>query len=259
MANNGKIGGVERTLIVKSVAAAITIDAEKEKKSSIVIAYAVGDLAEDIRFTAIKLPKKNLYRREDILSAICHAENSKDITYVDFDGKDKDIYVCCARTAEAYYFVERDKVRNRFVDGFAEIEAFNLNFETNVTEIKQDISLDIEVTYNIEPALYEKNSVQYAIVNAYNACLLGRAFSRPEFQLETGEEERAKIEIRGVPSRFIDLSTLYIKPEMIEGEKIVSSYITEPINVINGEEMSTKIYRLSYKKSLNDYIIAKAD
>ena len=259
MASNDKIHGVERGLIIRSVAAAITIDEEKEKRSSIIIAYAVGDSAEDVRFVAIKLPKKHLYEREDFLSAICHAENVKNITYVDFDGKDKDIYICRARAGAAYDFVERDKFANRFVDGFAEVESFNLKFETNATDIKTDTKLDIKVDYNIDAVVYPENSLKYAVINAYNACLLGRLFSHEEFQLETGEHLRAKIEIRGISSKFIDLSTLYVKPEIIEGEEFVSSYITEPINVINGEEMSTKVYRLLYKKSLNDYFIVKAD
>ena len=100
MASNDKTQGIKNGLVVKSIGAAAVIDPSKAKNSCIVIAYAKGDTTEDIRFTAIKLPKKNQYEREDFLSAIRHAENVKNLAYVDFDGKDKDIYVCRQRDGE---------------------------------------------------------------------------------------------------------------------------------------------------------------
>ena len=260
MANNDKTQGVENGLIVKSIGTAIAIDAKKEKKSSIIIAYAVGEGTSDIRFTAIRLPKKQLYGTDDFLSAICKAEKVKNITYCDFDGTDKDIYVCRNKDGNVYDYVERDHKTNKYGVGFAEIETSTLKFETNVTEIEDtETVLDIKVTHNIAAAEADPASLQYAVVNAYNACLLGIMFSHEEFQLETGEGKRVKIEVRSTPSRYIDLSTLYVKPEIIEGDKFVNTYVTEPINVINGRDMSTRVYRLAYRKSQESYYIAKCD
>ena len=260
MANNDKKEGVVSGLIVKSIGTAIAIDAKKEKKSSIIIAYAVGEGTSDIRFTAIRLPKKELYEPKDFLSAICKAEKVKEITYCDFDGTDKDIYVCRSKDGNVYDYVERDSKTNKYGAGFAEIEASTLKFETNVTEIEDtEKVLDIKVTYNIAAAEADPSSLQYAVVNAYNACLLGIMFSHEEFQLETGEGKRIKIEVRRIPSRYIDLSTLYVKPEAIEGDNFITSYVTEPMNVINGRDMSTRVYKLAYRKSLESYYIAKCD
>ena len=257
MAGNDKIQGVRCGLVLKSIAAAIAVDVEKEKNSCIIIAYAKGDTIEDIRFTAVKLPKKETYQREDFLSAICHAENVKGLSYVDFDGKDKDIYICRPNEGDVFDFVGRDDIRNRYVDGFAEVEASHLNFTTDTVQVKPGKLLDITVSYSTDGIEFSQNSLQYAIINAFNACLLGRILSREEFHLETGDGSRVKYEIRSVSAKYVDLSTLYIKPEINEGVRFVSSYVTEPMNIINGDEITTRVYRFSYRASFNGYYVTR--
>ena len=144
------------------------------------------------------------------------------------------------------------------MEGFAEIEASNLKFETEVDSIKSGCATAIPVTFNnISTTVYTENSIEYAVINAYNACLLGKVFSKDEFQVETGDGKRAKFEVRSIPGKYVDLSTLYIKPEINEGELFVNSYLTEPMNVINGDDMEVKVYRITYRRNLNDYYIAK--
>ena len=257
MANSDKIAGAVKSVVIKSIGAAIVLDTEKDKNSSVILAYAKGDSAGDICFTAMPLPKKKLYTRSDFLSAICQAENVKNITYVDFDGKDKDIYVCRAKDGNVYDFVERDERENKFSRDFAEIEASCLDFSTEPVSVKHYKPLEVSVRYDRSTPEYPENGIQYAITNAFNACLLGRLFTMEEFQLETGDGERVKYEVRSVPAKYIDLNTLYIKPEVFIGEKRVSTYVTEEMKVIDGVETSTKIYKLAYRPSANDYYITK--
>ncbi|MBO5851992.1 MAG: hypothetical protein J6R29_06650 [Clostridia bacterium] len=258
MSSNERIQGVNSGLIIKSIGTAITLDPPKHKNTSIIVAYLIKDNANDVQFVAIK-PSKKVLTRKEVLSAISKVEGRKEIYYLDFDGKDKDIYVCRENSGEVYDFVERDVASNKYVKGFAEIESAIIPFEADVKDFKINQKLKATVNYTPIAPEYENGSLRYAIINAYNACLLGKAFSREEFHLETGDGERVKVEVRSLRSKYVDLSTLYVKPEAYEGEKLVNSYVTETINVINGNDMEKKTYRLSFKKSLNDYFIAKCD
>ncbi len=257
MAGNDKKHGAFKSIIVKSIGAAIALSDDKKNSSAIIIAYATEDSGNNIGFTALKLNKKRSYTREDFLSAISHAENIPHVTYVDFDGTDKDIYICRGKEGAVYDFVERDNFANRYVDGFAEIEASNLQFETDTETLKFENKSEVSVSYNVLGSNYPENSTKYAIINAFNACLLGRVFSKEEFRLQTGDGKRAKYEIRGIPSKYIDPSTLYVKPERTEGNGFVSSYITEPMNVINGDEVSNRVYKLTYTARISDYYITR--
>ena len=256
MSANDKKQDVARELVINSIGAAIACDFKKEKNSSVIIAYSVGDKNEDVKFTAVRLPKKTM-EREDFLSAIITAEGVRRATYVDYDGKDKDIYICRPRVGEVCDFAARDSVTNRYESGFAEIEASNLKFATEPITVKYGEVLDISVSYSAQGSDYQTSGLEFAIVNAYNACLLGRLFSREEFQLETGDFKRAKIEVRVLSAKFVDLSTLYIKPEILEGDNFVSAYVTEPVNVIDGDDMTAKVYRIEYRASYNGYYISR--
>ena len=258
MASIEKIQGVENGLIIKSIGTAIALDPPKNKNTCIIIAYLITDNVNDVKFIAIKPPKKSL-TRADVLSIISKIEDSKRVFYLDFDGKDKDIYVCREKSGDVYDFVERDLASNKYVDGFAEIESSLLPFVAEIPELKINQLLDAKVEYSVLSSDYESGSLQYAIVNAFNACLLGKVFSSEEYQLETGDGERIKIEVRSIRSKFVDLSTLYVKPETLIGERCVNSYLTETMNVINGYDMEKKTYRLSFKKTLNNYSVAKCD
>ena len=259
MSSKDKSQGVTSGMIVESIACTFAMNVIKRKKPAIIIAYAKGSKIEDIRFVAIDVPKKELYSRNDILAAICRAEKVKKITYCDFDGNDKDIYICRERTGEVYDFVERDNRFNRFLDGFSEIESVNLKFETEAIDIRLGVGFFAKMTYNMEAEVKDRGSLQYALANVYNACLLGRLLSYSEFQLETGDGKRVKYEIRSIPSKYLDLSMLYIKPETYEGEDFVSSYITDPINVIDGTDMTEKVYRLRYRISRSDYYVERCN
>ena len=260
MSGEDKKQGVVNGLVINSIGAAISYDAEKDKNSLIVVAYSKGRSNEDIRFTTIKTPKKTQYTRQDFIDAVRSAEGVRNVTYVDYDGTDKDIYVCRPKEGDVYDFVERDDVRNRYVDGFAEVEASNLKFAVgDITLTKPGKPLEVEVSYNPTGSEYAINGLEFAFINAYNACILGRMFSRDEFQLETGDGGRAKYEVRSVSAKYVDLSTLYVRPECNEGDSFVSSYVTETMNVINGDEMITRAYKITYRASFNDYYLTRTN
>lgn len=261
MSSEDKKQGVVNGVVVNSVGAAIAYDAEKEKNSVIILAYSKGNSNDDIRFTSIKPSKKGLLTRDDFIDAIRSAEKVRNVTYVDYDGTDKDIYVCRPCEGDVYDFVERDDIRNRYVDGFAEIEASNLKFSVdNVTAPSKPMKpLDATVSFSPTGSEYSQNTLEYAVMNAYNACLIGKVFSRDEFRLETGDGGRVKYEIRSVAAKYVDLSTLYVHPEINEGDNFVSSYVTEPMNVINGDEIITRIYKISYRATFDDYYLTRVN
>lgn len=256
MSANDKRQDLVKGVVINSIGAAVAYDLKKEKNSSVIIAYSLGENNGDVKFTAVRLPKKTMVR-EDFLNAIIAAEGVREATYVDYDGKDKDIYVCRPKDGEVYDFVARDNVTNRYTEGFAEVEASNLKFATDPITVKYGERLDISVNYSASSQNYAVNGINFAVVNAFNACLLGRLFLRDEFQLETGDFKRAKIEVRTYSAKYVDLSTLYIRPEILEGDDFVSAYLTEPVNVIDGDEMITKVYRIAYRSSFNGYFITR--
>ncbi len=249
--------GIEKGIIINSISAAIYYNANKPKDSLIMVSYSKGNSVEDIRFVALKLPTRSPYKREDFIKAICSAEEVRNLTYVDHDGKDKDIYICRPKEGDIYEFVDRDEATNRYVEGFAEIESSHLKFTVDLPKISAQKPLDISFMYSPDGSDYMENSLEYATVNAFNACLLGRIFSSEEFQLETGDGDRVKYEVRRVSAKYIDISTLYIHPDVTEGNKYVSSYITEPMNVINGDEMMSKVYTISYNPVYKNYYIRR--
>jgi hypothetical protein len=223
-------------------------------KPCTIMAYALGDNKSDIRMLSIPLPKKNLYTREELLSFIAQAEKAKPIDYMDFDGTEKDIYVCRPESGEIIEIVPRKEFENRFEKGFAEIESDFLKFDLELKPFKIGKPIEAEII-GIGNPKYEQHSYEYAVANAYNACLLGRVFSREEFQLETKDNCRVKYEVRQGSSKYIDLTTLYVHPEKIEGKFCYQAYRTEPMNVINGDEVSQKIYRIKYDNVKMDYAV----
>lgn len=249
--------GIEKGIILSSISASIYYDSNKPKDSLVIVSYSKGDANEDVKFVVLKAPVKGPFKREDIIKGICEAEKIRNLTYVDFDGKDKDIYICHPGEGEVYEFVERDETKNRYIDGFAEVEASQLRFSANIPKLSFKKPIEIDISFDPDAPGRDQNGLEYAIYNAYNACILGKMFSKEEFHLETGDGERVKYEVRTTPSKYIDLSTLYIHPQINEGNKFVTTYITEPINVINGDEMQTKTYKITYSNKFKGYYISR--
>lgn len=257
ISEKNKTDNMASECIIKSIAVCPAIaPAQKKATPCVFVAYTMTDMGMDVRFTAMKLPGKKLYTVQDFLTAVAQAEGVKNVTYVDFDGKIKDIYVCRASEGRIYDVVERDETKNRFVDGFAEISASHVKFSVQGSEVKIGAPLTFDVGTGTSVG-YDIGGYEYAIANAFNACLLGRVFSKDEFQLETKSRKRIKYEVRSVPAKVIEQEVLYIKPVCLDGEGLVSHYLTEEINVIDGDEISHRIYKIAYSNRLSDYNLTK--
>lgn len=247
-----------KSLTLNSIGVCVANPENTKLKPCVIVAYSTGHTAEDIRLFSMKLPQKELYTRESFLNAIAKLEKAKSVSYPDYDNTDKDIYVCRPSVGETFEIVPRDDQNSRFVNGFAEIESDTIKFEPELQPFKPGKKLECTFRYRSDPT-YTKNSYEYAAVNAYNACLLGRLLSADEFHLETGDGTRTKYEVRKVTSKYVDLTTLYIRSFKNTEDGVVEYYVTEPLLEINGDDMSHKTYQIIYKNVLKDYSINRFD
>lgn len=245
-----------KSLILTSLSACVTVPTEKKHKTCIILAYAVGHDASDIRFTAMPLPKKELYTRADFLAAICKVEKVRYVSYKEYNGTEKDIYICRPATGEVVDFVARDEIQDRFTEGFSEIESDFLRFGLPTPRIKIGKRLEADISYQPKPS-YERDSYEYAVTNAYSACLLGRLFSQDDFRLESEENKRVKYEVRSTHSKYASSDTLYIRPIKQDPDSPVRDYETEPFTVIDGVDRTQKIYKITYRTTLKDYLLTR--
>ncbi len=238
-------------LIVKSIGVCLAYPDEKKKAPLCFVSYISG--AGQAGFAAMPIVVKTLYERNDFLSVIATAESVKHVTYVDENDCPKDIYVCRAACGRIIDIVDRDENKNRYVDGFAEVMSARVKFNVHkVDNVKPFAKLSLAVTPAVN-ANFTENSYEYAIVNAYNAALLGRLFEREELALETKGGNRVKIEVRNSASKFVDDQTLFIKPILQETENTVDYYMTEEFNYIDGDEVSRRAYKIVFSNRFNDY------
>lgn len=245
--------------IVLSIGACIAMPKEKKSNPCVVVAYMSGE-DKKVSFVVMDLPPKNkLYTNSDILAAIKACEGVKNITYVDELGRQKNIYFCRHNVGKIIDVVERDYENNSFAEGVSEVYASKLKFAIENSEsIVWKPGKKIEMKINgIQDSRYEDETYEYAAINAYNACLLGRVFDREELQLETRDKKPVKFEVRTETSQFLDESVMYIAPIFRESESVVDFYETEEFNYIDGEDVYTRKYKITYTNRLNDYHIVR--
>ena len=257
MASNKK--APELNLIVKSIGVCLAQPNDKKKPSKVVIAYKTGDGIDSVKFVFMKAPTKVVADRQSFLSTIAEAEGVDSVTYVTYGGVDKDIYVCREDKGAVMDVVERDYTSNRYVDGYTEVLASALKFTIEQPEdyakslgkaFKPDISAGID-------AEYAKGSYEYAIINAYNACLLGSVLEREELQLETRDRQKIGFEFRRSNTEFVVKDKLHIYPVFKGLTECVDYYVTEEFSYIDGEDMRNIVYRIIYTNRLNDYNLVR--
>ena len=255
MAANKKNSGTD--FIVKSIGVCLAQPNDKKKPSKVAIAYKT---AEGVKFIFMKEPTKTKATRETFLSAIADAEGVKHVTYVCCDGLPKDIYVCREDKGVVTDLVERDYVTNRFVDGFVEIFASALTFsiECSVDYAKSfGQPFTAEITSGAE-SRFAKDTYEYALLNAYNACLLGCILESEELQLETRSGEKVKFAFRKTNTAFLVQDTMFIYPVYKGLSEDIDYYVTEEFSYIDGKIEKIK-YKIFYTNRfrLNDYKIEK--
>lgn len=245
---------IRKEVILRSVAISVSSSEKQSKLACVVVAYAIGNSSSDLRYLTINLPTKVVYERGDILSAIARAEKVRSVTYLDFDGRDKDIYVCRPVDGVVTDVVPYDDIEKHFSPGFAEIEMDLLPFQVRYEKIKKNKPAAFEFSF-VKNCEYDQGSFEYAVINAYNACLLGRVFSRTEFQLETEGHSRVKYEVSSTVSQYVDMTALTIKPIKFGDNGVIDHYETDSVWVIDGKNKVQKAYRIHYRPGIGDYEI----
>lgn len=245
--------------IVTSIGACLAAPEEKKSDPCIVVAYIVSG-EKTVSFTTMDLPAKNkLYTRDDFISAIKVAEGVKNVTYVGAAGNNKDVYFCRAHEGKIIDVVDRDYESGAFREGFSEVHASGLKFSVDGGKFVpgkplRKISLDIS---SVTESVHQKNTYEYAVINAYNACLLGKIFEREELQLETRDKKAIRFEVRTSCSRFLDESVMYVYPVFRGAEDVADYYETEEFNYIDGDDSYTKKYKIIYTNRLMDYNLVR--
>lgn len=243
---------------------------QKKGPSGVVIVYSTaGEDAEqkaggkevNAHFVLLDYPVKRLYSAEDFFAAIARAKNVGNVIYRDREDRVKDIFVCREPAGTALSFVPRDDGRNRSAEGFAEIASGDLKFFIrNVQELR--VKPNVESGVSIESALpidfqkYEKDSLAYAIVNAYNACLLGRVFYSEELSFETQKKERVKVEVRTEDASTADKSVLFVSP-VLDKNNFVAHYLTEEFEFIDGKRIVRQRYKINHTAWNNGYSLSE--
>lgn len=251
--------GFADDLTVSSIGACLAMPNEKKKPPCIVIAYKKGTENKIYFVVADLLPKNKLHNTETLMKAIMEVEGVRNVTYTDSEGRQKDIYFCRPGSGKITDVVERDYKGNAYTGGISEIYAGKVRFAIHNAESVsfksgKRISMDIVGANDCD---YERGSYEYAAINAYNACLLGKVFEREELYLETKSKQRVKIEVRTSSSAYIEEDVLYVKPIFREEGELVDYYQTEEFHYINGEEISSRAYKITYTNRLNDYTLVR--
>ena len=260
MKENKKEKDFASDLIVTGIGACIAIPDEKKKDPCVMVVYA-KESSKDISCIKVDLlPKGKLHSRETLIEAVRTAEKVKNITYKDALGGEKDIYFCRPGTGKITDVVERDYEADHYKGDVSEILAGQLKFLiSNIEEI--DFKSGKIFHLNIIGAnenLYPANTYEYAIVNAYNACLLGRVFDREELCLETKDRRRVKIAVRLEKNAYMEEESLCVKPIFQDDGITVDHYLTEEFNYIDGQTSSCRAYEIKYTHRLNDYNLVRA-
>lgn len=230
-------------------------DSEK-KKPLVFLAYKLGDIG--VRFTVLDCPPKKLFEKKELLEAVAEAEGVKALSYTYRAGRGKDIYVCRADGGRILDIVGRDYEHDVFEKEFCEILSSKLNFRIK-DYIKGDWKVGCAMRYDIGYDHgfegYDADSEEYALVNAYNACLLGSAFGGEQFDLVTGGGERVRFEVRRSKPYCYDGGTLFFTPAP-EDAQVVNYYVSELFHDIDGERMLTRALKLQFRS--NQYLATRA-
>jgi len=250
--------GIASDFIITSIGACVAEPEDKKKDPCVIIAYSTGTGKDAIKFTSIGFPGKNkLYNENDIFGAIMAVEKVKNVTYTDSEGRPKDIYFCRAGEGKVTDVIERDYETRKYKGRMAEILSSPLKFaldEELVLPIKSGKNINVNII-GATDCTYAEGSYEYAIINAFNACLLGSVFDNQALRLETKSGRRVRIEIRTESSDIVEDAILYVRPVMENG--VLAGYVTEQFNYIDGKELSSRAYKITYKNRFNDYVLER--
>ena len=237
-------------IIVKSIG--ICPMDKDDKHSCVVLCYAFSDY---IKFINIPYPK-NKYDYQDLINVIKSVENVKKVQYSFSNGENRQIFICRKRDGKVNDIIERDYINNRFCGDFSQIVSSKLKFGIS-NELKQEKNYktySVEISPNINGQ--DDDAYKYTVLNAYNACLLGKVFFSEEFDMETKYGKHIKVEVRVDKSSY-DESLLNITPVYNSISGIVDYYETEKFSYIDGKSNIEKTYQIFYFSRIKDYEIRR--
>lgn len=247
-------------LVVNGVGVCLALPEDKKQTPLVFVAYMTGNKCSDVHFVPMAFPNKKPYTAAEIFAAIGQAEQVRNVTYTDPLGRPKDIFICRHNSGRIVDIALRNEEKNCFADGLAEILSSGVKFAVTLPEkpaFKPNKAAEIEVASTVERKYYTKDSYEYAIVNAYNACLLAGVLDSEEFQFETKNRRRVKFEFRKPHVSFVDDTVLYIEPIFRETDEFVEHYVTEEFGFVNGEEIAYRAYKIQFSPRLNHYQVAR--
>lgn len=233
-------------LIVNSIGVC-AVKTNDKKSSVIIIAYSTAEDSSAVSFVATDFPKEGQYLEVvDFLTVIARAENVQTVKYVDDKNRLRDIYVCRETLGRVYDYVRRDDDENRFANGFSEICLDDVKF--TVSNCNGKIKPCQKLPFSVQVGAHEKyaeDSYEYAISNAYNACLLGIVFCDETFAMETRDGRRISIRVCKTLPSTVDTDVLFVA-RTLDSEGFVSQYTTEEFSYIDGERQANRKYALKY-------------
>lgn len=238
-------------LVIKSIGACLV---DREGQTGVVIAYKTSQ-GVSFCFMPVNREKKSTY--EDFFTAIKKAEKVKHLTYgCEANGK-KNIYLCRETEGKITDIVERNFIYNRFEEGFSEIAAGRIRFK--LTELSPELKPQVVFNLNLTGGNneYEQESAEYAIVNAYNACLLGEVFDSEELNIETKYKRKVNVEVKEDTGAYVDENVLLVRPVITVAGGAVDYYETEKFYFIDGEDSSLCAYKIKYTNHWGKYIITR--
>lgn len=241
-------------LVVTSIGACLAFPTGKKQSPCVMLAYMTGEQRE-ISYLIVPLSKKDdPQTRDSLLRAIRSAEHVKNVRYADPRGVEKPIYLCRPANGRITDAVERDYEANRFVGEFCEIHQGSLRFsigEDDTVEFRSGEAFQLNVT-GVTESRYTEGSYQYAVVNAFNACLLGRLFDAEELHLQTRGKKPVRPVVRVNATEYVEEDVLWIRPVISENGE-VECYMTEEFSYVDGDTVSCRAYKIIYMNRFHDY------
>lgn len=226
----------------------------KEGQRYAVVAY---DISKKIVYSIMPIETAKKYTYKDILDIIKKAQKVRNISFARREGGTKYIYICREKDGKIDDIAERNNDYNCYIDGFAEISMDNLRFV--VSDLPTTFSVLKPFNCNITRGLnnYEINSLGFAVVNAYNACLLSQLFDEnEEFNIQTKNNQRVRIEIKESVGRYVDDNCLRLNTIKLDGANAcVEGYETEKFNYIDGICAALCVYKIEFTERWGKYLI----
>lgn len=235
---------IPEELVAEQIAVAVCFAGANPDNA--VIVYKAGGAKNEFRYIITGLPKNGTFRYETVLEIIRNTERVDSVYYKDGAGRAKPVYVLRSTEGKVFDIVERDFVRGRFTGNFSEIAMTGLRIGLESTDAKQP--KNTVLSCKIKPTKNDcaENSLGYALLNACNACMLGKVFDSREFDVVTYDGDKAKLEVRLSNAVSNDEDLICVSPVLDNNGCCTGVYATERFECIDGKSRIKYAYAIIY-------------